>query len=63
MEGETSSYLRGDDTSKLVTPSEACWEETSRSYAHRIATVRAVALLLVCSSVLFLPSEEVKETC
>lgn len=26
MVGDTSSYPSGEDTSKLVTPSEACWE-------------------------------------
>lgn len=26
MVGDTSSYLSGDDTSRLVTPSEACWD-------------------------------------
>lgn len=47
MVGDTSSYLRGDVTSKLVTPSEACWEKTSESHTRKIDTARVVVYLSV----------------
>lgn len=46
--GDTSSYLRGDDTSKLVTPSEACWTETNESHKQRTDTVWSEAYLSAC---------------
>lgn len=64
--GDTSSYLRGDDTSKLVTPSEACWEGTNESYKQIADTVWAGAYLSVLQisvSVLFLLCAGVKGKC
>lgn len=46
--GDTSSYLRGDDTSKLVTPSEACWAETNESHKQRTETVWSEEDFSVC---------------
>ncbi len=64
--GDTSSYLSGDDTSKLVTPSEACWADTNNSHKQRNYSVWVavyLSVLLICVSALFLLCARVKGKC
>lgn len=60
MVGDTSSYLSGDDTSKFVTPSEACWKETNESLELIVCAVAYLSVMLVYTTVLFLLCEKVK---
>lgn len=58
--GDTSSYLRGDDTSKLVTPSEACWGR-DKWVTNRTNSSCLLSYIFVCR--LRLLCAMVKEKC
>ena len=61
MLGETSSYLRGEDTSKLVTPSDACWvrqnheSEKENTFGRKTGPTTQRSVFLLWYSFVFRP--------